>query len=287
MSGPLSLASLLLLMVAYASTTQREMTLARCLDLAASTIRASESKLSASWLEYQAARKSRFYVNNYGHELRRVWIEPSIRQDCYKTLDEDFGRGVDTEPIELASSFERRAEALRAAPLRFLGVEIASHTETSVFGTGIKVKLSSLTLGFQIILAPLLLLWLGSLYGTRYRETLTIAFADSIESLFPHFVNVYPAGRLPPLRRRSMLAYWLPRSAIISAIYALTRIALVSIVLLPAVGGYLVSLYLLPAEGLEWLFIAYGVLVCIFTVTVLFAELLPWHVAKFFPGPAT
>ena len=82
-----------------------------------------------------------------------------------------------------------------------------------------------------------------------------------------------------------MLVYWLPPRTLACVIYTAVRLSLVLIIIGPVIGSYLYSLFLLPTEGLEWLFILCGVIVSIFSLTVLLAETLPWHSSKFFPGP--
>lgn len=153
-----------------------------------------------------------------------------------------------------------------------------------MLGTKIKISLESLTALLQVSLAPVLMIWLGSLYNTRYRESLLIGKANDIAAIFPHLINVYPAGDIPALRKRSRLAYWIPPTLVIRGMYSLTRVGLIAFVVAPTIGCYLASLFLLPIEGITWLSILSGSLVGLFGLSVVAVELLPWHVGKIFPG---
>lgn len=53
LSGPLSLLAMLVLFVAFTSTTQKERTLANCYGVAVSAINKNEVKLNESWNQYQ------------------------------------------------------------------------------------------------------------------------------------------------------------------------------------------------------------------------------------------
>ena len=126
------------------------------------------------------------------------------------------------------------------------------------------------------------MVWLGSLYNTRYRETLLVGKANDIAAVFPHLINVYPAIDMPTLRKRSRIAYRIPPSAIVCGMYCLTRVCLVAFVVLPAVGCYLASLFLLPIEGITWLSVLTGLLVGVSSLSIVFVELLPWYALKSF-----
>lgn len=103
-----------------------------------------------------------------------------------------------------------RANDLKNTPLQFRGIEIPQKADVGILGTNIKVSFDSLTAALQISLAPVLIIWLGSLYNTRYRESLLIGKSNDISLMFPHLINIYPAIDLPTLRKRSYIAFWLP-----------------------------------------------------------------------------
>ena len=193
-------------------------------------------------------------------------------------------QGADTPPGKLIEDFGSRVSQLRSTPLQFRGIEIPEKADVAMLGTNIKIRLESLTALLQVSLAPVLIIWLGSLYNTRYRESLLVGKANDITTVFPHLINVYPAIDIPTLRKRSRLAYWIPPTQIVRAMYSLMRVCLIAFVILPAIGCYVASLFLLPIEDITWLSLLSGSFVVLFALSVVVVELLPWHAAKIFPG---
>lgn len=285
LSGPLTVVAMLVLLVAFSSTTQNERVLAGCLEVAVKTLDKNREQLDSHWDAYvQERKKSKYFVNHYKYELTKVWISPGIWSGCHKEVEPLLEQGADTPPGKLIESFGSRITQLRDTPLQFRGIEIPQKADVSMLGTNVKISLESLTALLQVSLAPVLMIWLGSLYNTRYRESLFVGKANDIAAMFPHLINVYPAIDIPTLRKRSRLAYWIPPIQILRTIYCLTRVGLIVFVISPAIGCYLASLFLLPIEGITWLSILSGSLVILFGLSVVVVELLPWHVGKIFPG---
>lgn len=284
-SGPLTLVAIFVLLIAFTSTTQNERVIAKCLDLAVSTLKTNDALLTSTWVEYQAEKnKSKYYVNAYKYELSKVWIPISIHSGCYSDIDKFLEQGADTNPRDLATSLSKKAVDLKNTPLQFYGIEIPDKADIGVFSTRIKIKFDSLAIALQISLAPILVIWLGSLYSTRFRESLLIGKASHIYFMFPHLVNLYPAIDIPSLRKRSLIAYWFPPAMIICIIYTLIRLLLISFIVGPVVVCYLLSLYLLPISSIGWVSFTSGALVILFFFSVLVVECLPWHALKIFPG---
>lgn len=285
LSGPLTLVAAMVLLVAFSSTTQNERVLAKCLEVAVKTLQDDKGKLDTHWNAYvEERKKSKYFVNNYRYELTMAWISPGISSGCYEEVKPLLEQGADTPPGKLIEEFGTRISQLRATPLQFRGIEIPEKAEVPVLGTNIKIRLESLTALLQLSLAPVLIIWLGSLYNTRYRESLLVGKANDTAAVFPHLINVYPAVDIPTLRKRSRLAYWIPPTQIVRAMYSLTRVGLIAFVISPAIACYLASLVLLPIEGIAWLSFLSGALVLLFALSVVIVELLPWHAAKIFPG---
>lgn len=285
LSGPLTVVAVLVLLVAFSSTTQNERVFAGCLEVAVKTLHENSEHLNSSWDAYvQERKKTKYFVNNYKYELTKIWISPGISSGCYKEVNPLLEQGADTPPGKLIEDFGSRITQLRSTPLQFRGIEIPQKVDVAVLGTNVKISLESLTALLQVSLAPVLMIWLGSLYNTRYRESLLVGKANDIAAMFPHLINVYPAIDIPTLRKRSRLAYWMPPTQVIRALYSLTRVGLIAFVISPAIGCYLASLILLPIEGLAWLSFLSGSLVVLFGLSVIVVELLPWHVGKIFPG---
>ncbi|MBI4191037.1 MAG: hypothetical protein HY525_10925 [Betaproteobacteria bacterium] len=281
----MTVVAVLVLLVAFSSTTQNERVLARCVEVAVKTLHENREQLDRHWNAYvQERKKSKYFVNHYKYELTKVWISPGISSGCHKEVEPLLEQGADTPPGKLIADFGSRVNQLRSTPLQFRGIEIPQKADIAMLGTNIKISLESLTALLQVSLAPVLMIWLGSLYNTRYRESLLIGKANDIAAMFPHLINVYPAVDIPTLRKRSRLAYWIPPPQIVRAMYSLTRVCLIAFVIAPAIGCYLASLFLLPIEGVTWLSFLSGSLVALFGLSVVAVELLPWHVGMIFPG---
>lgn len=287
LSGPLTVVAVMVLLVAFSSTTQNERVLAKCLEVAIQTLQDNREKLDTHWNAYlQDKKRSKYFVNNYKYELTTAWISPGISSGCHGEVKPLLEQAADTPPERLIEDFGARISQLRATPLQFRGIEIPEKAEVSMLGTNIKIRLESLTALLQLSLAPVLIIWLGSLYNTRYRESLLVEKANDTTVVFPHLINVYPAVDIPTLRKRSRLAYWIPPAQIVRTLYSLTRVGLIAFVISPAIGCYVASLVLLPIEGITWLSLLSGALVVLFALSVVVVELLPWHAAKIFPGVA-
>lgn len=285
LSGPLALVALVVLLVAFASTTQNERVLAKCLEVAINTLNDNRDILDTHWTTYvQERKKSKYFANSYKHELTTLWILPGVSSGCHAQVKPLLDQGAETSPEKLIADFSSRVSQLRATPLEFRGIEIPEKADLPILGTNVKIRLESLTALLQVSLAPVLVIWLGSLYNTRYRESLLVGKVNDIAAVFPHLINVYPAVDIPTLRKRSRLAYWIPSAKSIPVVYSLTRMGLIVFVISPAIGCYVASLFLLPIEGIAWLSICSGALVVIFSLSVVLVELLPWHAMKIFPG---
>lgn len=172
------------------------------------------------------------------------------------------------------------------------GIELPESATVSVLGAPIKVELPALARIMQVVLGPVLLLWLGCLYNTRHRETLYIARMTDVRQLYPHLVNVYPTswrdvgeGRLP--RKKSWLKYGWERYGI-SAYFVLMRLTLVSAFVGPPTAFYAISLFRLTLVTNQYagLIAGIGFLVAVFGFGIALCEAFPWHVNKrFLIGP--
>lgn len=292
LSAPLSLVAMLILFIAYASTTQQKKDEMYCLEIAARTIKENKITLINAWNETKKSEKLGYGTVSYPHELSKLfidytltgtWAEHAIENGCYQKLKDAFEAGEKIEPGKFEDQFTQKYEAIKNSPLVYKGIEIPQRTVINVFGTDIKIRLDSLLSSLQIALAPLLLLWLGSLYNTRYRETLVIEAAESITSLFPHIINIYPVGTVHSPRKKSWFAYALP--VIISTLYSLMRISLLFILIAPAIVAYLMSLYLQRTDGLDFYMLVIAAFILVAVLYNILLELISWHASKMFPSP--
>jgi len=177
--APLTLAALVVLFIAIASESQKDRVQARCLQLAADVLTQRESQLNSLW-EKAKPIKSGYWGGDYKLEITTAWIyELHVGSECYKLMEQQTESRYRASPAEIISKLRQDATALNATPLQFYGVDLPDRATINFFGTVISIGLMTFTQILQIALAPLLILWLGSLYNTRYRETRLIGTADS------------------------------------------------------------------------------------------------------------
>jgi hypothetical protein len=274
---------MLLLFVAVASTTQKERVLARCYEMSATAFEAKKSELAAEWATVKPPTKSPYWGSAYKLALQKIAIYAHLGTPCYETIDAQIDQRFRLSPEELIAGLRQDASSIAKTPFAFAGVELPDQASINIFGTTAKIELMAFTRMLQVVLGPLIVLWLGSLYNTRYRETLLVGKAAVVSDIFPHLINVYPAMRYPQPRKKSWAQYYLPTA--FAFVYACTRIALLMLFVAPPVASYLGSLFLLDSEDYRYFFVAMGVVVVMFTFTTTVAEFFPWHFKKLFPGP--
>lgn len=286
-AGPLSLASLLVLFVAVGSDQQEDLLRAKCLRLTAATLDSKRAELEAVWQEiagrnYIGGSK----INDYGGRLDAAFVPVEVEDPrCTKYLQTRTD-GWFKSPTELAADLRKQAAVALTKPLAFYGVEIPDRATISVLGTPVRMELLTLTSALQIALGPVLVLWLGSLYNTRHRESLYVAHMGEIRELYPHLINIYPVliypnGAWRDLRRRSWSSYY-ARVVLVPATFCVLRIALLSLFVGPPVAFYITSLFFLDLGAYPLIRVALGIAVAIFALGAFLAECLPWHVGKQF-----
>ncbi|OOG52132.1 hypothetical protein B0E49_13290 [Polaromonas sp. C04] len=185
-------------------------------------------------------------------------------------------------PTEIVARLQSEANELTKGPLEFYGIEIPEKITIGVLGTNVKIGLEQLTALLLMILGPLLVLWLGSIYQTRYRETRLTYSAKNIWQVFPHSVNMYPVGVFPELRKTNWAAYHSPK--LVAATFFLLRCGFVFICVAPPISAYLLSLYYTGSYDSPY-FLLYGFAgFAVFGLAslTLLVEAMPWHVMKTF-----
>jgi hypothetical protein len=139
----------------------------------------------------------------------------------------------------LARISAKKNEAIE--PLRVLGVEIPRNVKVSVVGQELSIPLQVLSHALAVILGPLLILWLGSLYATRIREIHLLRTCKDMTESFPHILNQFPL--LTDIPWQGRFAKLLATSPRVNR-YATTgvRILIVLLMSAPAIWGYVNSL---------------------------------------------
>lgn len=282
LTAPISLAAIIVCLVAIASTKQKERVEARCYSQAANVFSEHLSKLESDWTSTK--KKDEFWLLDYKLRISKIWIYGSHINECYDTIDKQIDAGIFKQsPAKMIDDLKAKADQLGQTPLSIYGISLPKQATIDLFVTEFKVDFLTLTRIMQVVLLPIIMLWLGSLYATRYRESLTTSEATSLAEVFPHIINIYPAFDQPSPRKRDPLAPY--AKGIASFVYAMTRIALLSLFLAPPILAYLYSLYIVANEQFVFLPFIAGITVSLFALTTLVAELLPTHYRKIFPDP--
>lgn len=280
-TAPISLAAIIVCLVAIASATQKERVEARCYIEAAEVFGQKQSQLFAGWTK---AKQKDAKSYDYQLLLSKIWIYGSDLSDCYDFIAAEIDEGLfKVVPQKLPEELIARADRLRETPLSVYGIALPKDAAIDLVVATVKIDLLTLTRVLQVVLLPVLLLWLGSLYSTRYRESLTTYQAASLTEVFPHIINMYPAFDEPIARKRDSLAPY--AKPIACFVYACTRVGLLLIFIAPPVVAYLYSLYLGATERFSYFYVAAGVIVSLFLFTTVIAEFLPTHYSKLFPDP--
>lgn len=280
LAAPLSFASILVLFIAIALTTQQERAKARCYESAAAILSVNQKELEIAWGKTNLPNKSPYAGAGYRLEGARTLVD-GLSYECYVLMKSEFDGRFRNAPLAVIQELKNEARELSSKPVRLYGVEIPEKATVNLLGTTVKIELGALMGMFQVVLGPLLILWLGSIYNTRYRESQLICRATAISEIFPHLINIYPVGRLPEARKKSWTIYYFP--IVVGLFYSLVRVILLSIFIFPPAGSYIASLIVFPPEHFIGVFIMFGFLICMNSLAVLISEFLPWHFKKVFP----
>lgn len=288
-AGPLAFASFLVMFVALASDKQEERRQAKCLRSVAEVVTQNIEILE------QARQGKPVVLNNksptsYWLTFRYVMIPWEVRNpEC---LQHFKPIGIDDKmpaPQVLLERVKSQAASLEARPLALYGVELPEKATVSLLDTPLKMDLLTLARAMQVALGPILLLWLGSLYNTRQRESLYIAKMSDVSYLYPHIVNVYLVNMRGDAAwdspRKKSWARYISVTFVIPALYAMVRISLLSAFAGPPVIFYLTSVYMLRGDSYSLIFLIMGFGVAIFALGNAMFEVYPWHVSKRFVVP--
>ena len=283
-AAPLTLLSGLLLFMAVAASSQEDQVRARCLDAASEALvpRIEDFKKTK-----QRVARTKFDEDkrdiDYLYELRIALIPVRITK-CETAIEPQIDRWAKVSPEKLIESLRAEASKLRAKPLEYYGITMPEKATLALFGNAVTMAPAVLIQGLQVALAPLLMLWLGSLYNTRVREVLLIKESRHLAELFPHMLNVYPSGRQPEHRRRTRFPNSLRYTAFF--MYFLTRTVLLLMFIGPPVGMYLYGIFLLNIEDSVIYLFAAGGIISLFAFSNVIVELAPVHYTKWFQKSA-
>lgn len=284
-TAPLSFVSFVVFFLAVASFSQNERIDARCYLSVAGAISEHQTEAEKLWHQVVRAkpRDKSIELIEYHYGLKKILI-PYDLLGCDSVVDKKLEELHEKNtPMQIVEHLRLTAAQLLNKPVSLYGIELPERATFAVLGTDIKVSTLTLDQILKIVLAPVLLSWLGSLYNTRYREGLLISQASGITEIFPHAINVYPVGNLTAPRKKSWAMYYFPHFCRLWC--ALVRMALLSVFIAPPVLAYVFSLILAPLEVSGALTVVLGSVVTIFAFVTLMGEINPWHYRRIFPAP--
>lgn len=245
-AAPITLAASAVFIAALGYNTQEERVSAKCYESAAGVITINKSSLDNDWIKVVGEQKkgSRSHSEEIDY-VKNVSIKLiyGTAISCWSLIDaKDYN--LRQEPSKLIQGFSSYAQELRIKPVKMYGIEIPDTATISVTGTKIQIAMATLIQVLQVALAPIMLLWLGSLYHTRLREIEVYKGKNDILIAHPHVINVFPFGYYPDLRKRNFIKSKAP--LIWGAMFFLVRASLISIFVAPSVILYLGSLFYQP-----------------------------------------
>jgi len=279
LSGPLTLAGFLLALVSFAASNQRDQSPLRCYTAMAKLL-AENGDIYADWQKNPPDPKQPSWNSAYNERLHRESIYLDPPGACYGALRDPIDRFSKDEPEKMSKELRNLADAILSQPLQISGIELPDKASVNLMGTVVKFSLLTFVQMLQIAIAPLLVIWIFSVAGTRFNETMRIAKTQDPADLFPHAVNIYKLHPEKSRRKRSFLAYWLPHSDVV--FLALMRALLVTIVIAPPICSYIASLWYSQPFEIVWLSVLMGFLVGIFSIASVAIELMPYHAKKTF-----
>ncbi|MFW3895963.1 hypothetical protein [Pseudomonas bharatica] len=281
-TAPITLATCAVFITTLGYNTIDERIKSKCYQAASEVLKASK-KLPELWAEYSRSKSDDYGRSGraYSSEIAEIIIfkAPVMCWGKYITRS-DFE--TPKSPDEITKKLQDDAHTINSKPLSMYGIEIPDRANLSLMGNKVQVLMSNLIQALQIALAPILLLWLGSIYHTRLRETYLYKFKESISDVHPHVINVYPIGHYPDLRKRNFIKQYTP--LIVSTVLISIRWVLLSIFLLPPTAFYLASLIFQPIFGHWELNLVTGFIIGMYFLCCYLPETLVFD--KHFHGPA-
>lgn len=289
-SAPLAIAAAFLLFTSVASKDKNNSNLATCYELASSAVALKKSELQKEWDTYEEySKRIPNFPNVYTLTLRLSWanrIDAETFARC-EAVTTEIEKSGNLAPDVLEQRWAAESRKLANAPVVAHGISIESETQVTIVGTKVKVQITSLVTALQFALGPLLVLWLGSLYQTRFRESIYNSRARSLVEVYPHLINVYPLFSEISLRKRVKLFLFMRPKSLAAILFTGIRIFYVAVILSPTVALYIWSLFLIPVHSQTFAHFILGGLVALFALGVMVVELLPWHWSKVFPNVLT
>jgi hypothetical protein len=280
LSGPLSLMAIVVFFIALASATPENPELFSCYSTANSVFETNRSKIESEWAKQPATKlklEHEHWENYYNYS--NVVLLIASGSNCYGRIAQ-ISQKPPLSPDELIKSIRAELKRISERPLKLYDIQVPEKATFNVLGTTIGLPIVFFTQLLQVTLAPLLLLWLASLYNTRFRELACIVRARNHTEVFPHILNFYATGPIPTLNRKSYSKFIL--IYFILSIYLLTRIGLLCLLTCIPVFAFIASVHYLHPSQYEIFSYFVCVVVVIFFTANLLLEAMPLYAFKIF-----
>lgn len=268
-AAPITLATLAVLLIQLGFERSMPLNEAKCIAFGVSQF---EKRLPQLERFYERSRngKNTMYAAMYAGEYKMALITYPKPEGCDEQLKKHLREIEKRSPSQVIGTLREEEKKLRDFPLYVYGMEIPQVSEFDVAGNKLKVPVPTLALVAQIALLPIMLLWLGSLYHTRFREAYLISRAGTIAEVFPHLINLFPVGALSSPKKRDLVSAH--QRLVIGLFFASLRYLLLVVFVLPPCAAFWWSLYLSATEENFILPLFAGTIVFIFFLQTSFYE---------------
>lgn len=267
-AAPITLATVAVLLIQLGYQVSKPINEARCIVFALERFEERLPNLNRSY-EVLKRRNTATRIELYKGEFEIALLSHPKPQGCDKYFDAYLAANIRKSPSDIFKDLAETEKRLRESPVSLFGIEIPQATQFNLAGNTLKAPVPLLALVAQIALLPIMLLWLGSLYHTRFREAVLVNRASTIAQVFPHLINLFPVGKLDSPKKREMLVAH--QATIIGLFFSFLRFSLLTVFILPPTAAYVWSLWISANEDNFVLpLIAAFLVACFFVQTAFF-----------------
>ncbi|UPG92694.1 hypothetical protein [Luteibacter aegosomatissinici] len=275
-----TIACLTLMVVCLGLSAGNDRGVARAYAIYAGKIEAELPNFEQAWNEastekvpFMSTYDWATYELSYDKLVTRYYLTAERFVDVGDELSA-FNKGIDKRsPKALVSDLRARSKALLEKPASVYGISIPSQIGVDVGATHVTSSLESMALIARIVLAPVLILWLGNYLGTRQREVLVIGASQSVLQIHPHLLNCFAVVKDRVVRKAERLDRTMGLF-----LTAVARVIIAAILFLPGCLAYAVAVF--SFGGNEPFFFAPLVILAIQCLGVFILELSPPIVTK-------
>ncbi|MDO9387619.1 MAG: hypothetical protein Q7T65_13035 [Thiobacillus sp.] len=182
----------------------------------------------------------------YGEALRKIVLELRLQ---YPELGAEFAQhqysDFTTPPKKLIDTFTEKKKVLESSPTTVWGIQTPRLLQFQYAGIDYKFPFGFVSNTLAIVLAPMIVGWLGALTFTRQRELLLITSLDDYKLAFPHILNILPVNfiRIERLFQQTGTAKdRISRRRLNILMASIFRTFFILLITLPLVFGFLYSI---------------------------------------------